>query len=362
VSGMNSRAAPNGLDAEFRIPRRHFVVEGRLHLEPGERMAIFGTSGAGKTTILEAIAGETRLESGEIWLDGLLTNGAPRHGRRSQAPAAPRERGVASVRQPTTLFPHLSVRDNVTYGIRRRAAAPSHAHAIDDLLDRVGLGGLARARPLELSGGQRQRVAIARAISRPFRALLLDEPFSAVDIPSRGALREAAIETSEALSAVSVLVTHDLAEAQAFGHTIAVVDGGSILQVDKPAIIARRPSTSRVAELLGYTEFVPAPDGQTWALHPDRYLIGRHDGVGPVFAGVVRAVRPAGTRFVCDLECRLAVQAPGWDSHSSSANRRLQVHVDAEPTVGKQLVVTAKAPPTVTGLSSRGGNGGRPGA
>jgi len=373
----------SGLDAGFRVPRRHFAIEALIHLEPGQRMAIFGTSGAGKTTILEAIAGEVKLESGEIWLDGLLTNCSRRRGRRSAVPVPPRERGIAAVRQPTTLFPHLTVFDNVTYGIRKqppsaewpagraaaertaagpsaeRPAGPTAIQLADDLLDRVGLGGFARARPQQLSGGQRQRVAIARALARPFRALLLDEPFSAVDVPSRRVLREATIDTSAAQGAVAMLVTHDLAEAQAFGHTIAVVDAGRILQTGQAAVIARRPESRRAAELLGYTTFVPSPDGGSWALHPDRFLVGRHEGAGPVFAGVVRACRPAGTRFACELECTGVEESPRRDGCESILTLRIEVRVEVAPSLGTELVVTADVPPNVTSFPGGGQEGGR---
>ena len=240
---------PTMLEADFAVARRSFDVAAQLSLAPGERLSLFGPSGAGKTTCLEAIAGTAPLRTGQVHLDGLLVNTAkakrPRRGALVEQPAELRHRGVAVIRQPTTLFPHLSVRKNVTYGLGARAH--SRGGALEELLERVGLGDLAWAMPDALSGGQRQRACLARAIARPFRALLLDEPFSAVDATSRAMLRTIAVEAIRREEAVAVLVTHDLGEAQAFGHRIGIMENGRILQLGGTEQLVRQPATLRVA-------------------------------------------------------------------------------------------------------------------
>lgn len=329
------------LQADFVVSRRAFNVVARLSLAPGQRLSLFGASGAGKTTILEAIAGIVTLESGEVRLAGRVVNAAPaswRHRRgggdgngppRQLRPVEMRRRSIAVVRQPTTLFPHLSLRKNVAYGLK-------DDRRVSDVLALVGLEDLARAMPGMLSGGQRQRVCLARAMARPFQALLLDEPFSAIDVSSRAALRDLAIDVTGQQNAVALLVTHDLTEAQAFGHQIAVIDEGRLLQVAESGQLVRNPATTRVAELCGYTTFLDHGDGRQWALHPDRFVDGREPERGIVVGGTVTSVQAFGSRFACGL-----LGGP-------AAATRIDVHVDSPPEVGKYWEVTALDPPLVS--------------
>ena len=351
------------LEADFVVARRSFDVVAALSLAQGERLSLFGPSGSGKTTCLEAVAGWVTLKEGQIRLDGRVVNAARQRWRRDPArrPVEPRHRGVAFVRQPTTLFPHLSVRANVTYRARKRQLFGDGS--LEQLLDEVGLGGLADAKPDSLSGGQRQRACLARAIARPFRALLLDEPFAAVDVASRVKLRTLAADATVRAGAVAVLVTHDLAEAQAFGHRLAILDNGRLLQVGSTDELVREPETMRVAELCGFTSFIRQDSGHHWALHPDRFVEGPWPDRGIVLAGTVRSVQPFGPRYACEM-----VPVAGAPGNGSSgigmpilADARMfpdqtvvRVHVETPPRVGDRWEVTALSPPLVKSVSCAG--------
>lgn len=326
------------LDADFTVGRRSFDVGVTIGLAAGERLSLFGPSGAGKTTFLEAIAGLVRLARGGVRLGGELVNVAPSR-RLYPAPERalePRRRGISLVRQPTTLFPHLSVRDNVTYRLGRRRR--SSEDGVGEILERVGLAGLGDVMPDRLSGGQRQRASLARALARPFRALLLDEPFSSVDGASRDALCDVALAAASAAEAVAMLVTHDLGEAQAFGQYLGIMDNGAILQVGRAEQVVRMPETSRVAELVGYTSFLEKDAEHAWALHPDRFLAGRSPDRGIVLAGRVSSVRAFGPRYACEVDLAEAALSP---------NRGVRVHVDVPPAIGGAFEVTALDPPLV---------------
>lgn len=201
------------------------------------------------------------------------------------------------------------------------------------LLDRLGLNRLADHAAASLSGGQRQRVALGRALASRFRVLLLDEPLSAVDVGARSALRELAIEVAVEKRATGVLVTHDLAEAQSFGGQLGIIDEGRLLAIGDCREVVVRPSCRRVAELVGYGGFVPAPNGGWYAVHPDRVLSGRTTNGGVVVTGTVRSVAAFGPRY----ECNLAL-GPGED---------LTVHLDEPPVIGGAHTVTALDPPVV---------------
>ncbi|AMD01376.1 ABC transporter ATP-binding protein [Halomonas chromatireducens] len=212
--------------------------------EPGELLALVGPSGSGKTTLLRAIAGlyrpaEGRIDcGGETWLDT-----SPGIVRRPQA------RRVGVVFQDYALFPHLNARDNVKVALGHLEPGRRSACA-DEWLGRMRLEGLAGRYPSQLSGGQRQRVALARALAREPRALLLDEPFSAVDQVTRRRLQRELALLREQIHIPILLVTHDLDEAVALADRICVLHGGRTLQTDVPERLFRHPASAEVARLL----------------------------------------------------------------------------------------------------------------
>ncbi len=214
----------------------------------GGLLAVVGPSGCGKTTLLRALAGTERPEAGTIAVGGEPVEGPGRH-----LPAEARQ--VTLVPQEGALFPHLDVAGNVGFGLRgldRR----TRRQRVAELLDLVGLPGSERRRPHQLSGGQQQRVALARALAPRPRAVLLDEPFSALDATLRVSMREEVVALLREASTTAVLVTHDRDEALSLADRVAVMHEGRVLQVGEPSEVYRRPSSLWVARLLGETVVV----------------------------------------------------------------------------------------------------------
>ena len=225
-----------------------------LDVAPGEFLALLGGSGSGKSTLLRLIAGFEAPDAGRILLRG-----------QDIAGLSPQARDVGMVFQSYALFPHLSVFDNVAYGLRREGVArPEMARRVAEGLAMVGLEGLERRLPHQLSGGQRQRVALVRSLVKRPSLLLLDEPLGALD----AALRERTGFELRALQrrtgAGFVMVTHDQAEALSLADRVAVLEGGRLVQCDTPRTLYDSPATRFVAEFLGGANLLEGrarPDG-----------------------------------------------------------------------------------------------------
>ncbi|MBI5493686.1 MAG: ABC transporter ATP-binding protein [Deltaproteobacteria bacterium] len=220
-------------------------MEGRFGLDldaPGV-LVLFGPSGCGKTTVLRALAGLDRIDEGTLRA-GTDTWAAPgRH-------VPPRQRRVGMVFQEPALFPHLTVEQNVRFGLYQLTDAEAHARAVDALA-RTGIAELVDRRPHEISAGQRQRAALARAIAPRPRLLLLDEPLSALDTPSRESLRRALRAVLVTLGIPSILVTHDRTEALGLGDRVVVMSGGRVLQDGPIQDVFSRPCSEEAARVLG---------------------------------------------------------------------------------------------------------------
>jgi molybdate transport system ATP-binding protein len=320
------------LTADVEVDRRDFTVRAALNVADGERVALFGPSGAGKTTVLEAIAGLVAPRQGLVELNGrvLTATAGPR-----PAAVPPWQRRVGLLRQDPGLFPHLSVRDNLTYARSRSAGTGPAAGELGALARQLGIEGLLTAMPARLSGGQRHRVALGRLLLARCDALLLDEPFASLDAALRRSLTALVKDLARQRMVPTLLVTHQLSDAQAFADRLAVMDQGSILQAGAPDEVVLRPASRRIAELVGYLGFVPAGpgdagggaeagdgaaagDGTVAGVHPDRVAAGAHAARGLVVTATVIAARPSGAGWEADLRagnatfiCRLPDRPAG---------------------------------------------------
>jgi molybdate transport system ATP-binding protein len=233
-----SQTTPNPLQLSLEC------ISGELH-------ALVGPSGSGKTSALRTIAGLNNAQTGsiechgELWFEANEINGI-------STSLSPAERSCGFLFQQYALFPHLSALENVCIALYNSVAGLTERQAqAGQWLDRMGIGELANRMPNQLSGGQQQRVALARALARSPKALLLDEPFSAVDAPTRQSLYKTLAELRKDLNIPILLVTHDLREADLLADRITVIDQGVGLQTAAPQVLFQRPRNSRVAELVG---------------------------------------------------------------------------------------------------------------
>ena len=222
-----------------------------VHLEvpSGSVTAVLGPSGCGKTTLLRAVAGFVRPDRGEIRVGTTVVSGPGRH-------LAPERRGIALVPQEGALFPHLTVGENVAFGLPRgqRRRSPR----VSEVLDLVGLSGFEDRRPAELSGGQQQRVALARALAPDPALVLLDEPFSALDAGLRESVRAQVRDALERSATTALVVTHDQDEALSVADSVAILDEGRILMHASPQDVYRAPTGLGVARFVGQCVELPA--------------------------------------------------------------------------------------------------------
>jgi len=254
-----SQAAP-GLDAHLEVSRGSgFGLELRLATPPGRTIALLGPNGAGKSTAVSALAGLLPLEGGRIALGG----------RTLDDPAAgvfvpPEQRRIGVVFQDYVLFPHLTVAQNVGFGLRSRGEPRTAATAkVRDWLCRFGLEELCERKPGDLSGGQAQRVALARALVTEPELLLLDEPLAALDVTTRVRLRHSLADHLAQFSGPRLLITHDPTEAFLLADEIHVIENGAIVQVGSADDIRLRPRTPYIADLAGSNLLVGSAAGGT---------------------------------------------------------------------------------------------------
>jgi iron(III) transport system ATP-binding protein len=219
-----------------------------IDVAPGEIVALLGPSGCGKTTLLRSIAGLERLDAGSIAIGGVAVTAPTVHVR-------PEQRRIGMVFQDWALFPHLTVAQNVGYGLSREER---RGDRIAQSLDLVGLGGLGDRSPATLSGGQQQRVALARALAPQPTALLLDEPFSNLDTSLRVQVRGEVHRLLAELGVTTVFVTHDQEEAFVLGDRVAVMHEGRIEQLERPAEIYANPASRWVASFVGEANLIRA--------------------------------------------------------------------------------------------------------
>ena len=282
-----------------------------LDVRRGEFFTLLGPSGSGKTTTLRMIAGFERPDEGSVELAGEEVSGRP-----------PFERDVNTVFQDYALFPHLSVADNIAYGMRvKKVPKPERRTRTDEALEMVRLPGLGGRKPAQLSGGQRQRVALARAIVNRPRVLLLDEPLGALDLKLRQEMQVELKRIQQEVGITFVYVTHDQEEALTMSDRLAVFNDGRIEQIGAPADVYEHPASEFIAGFVGVSNVLER-GGRRFTIRPEKVRIvdGDHDGLHTE-PGVVRDVAYAGmiTRYLVDLEAGGALQVVKQNLEESSA-------------------------------------------
>jgi iron(III) transport system ATP-binding protein len=238
------------VDIDLAFGEHKIVRKLSMRLEKGRIGCLLGPSGCGKTTVLRCIAGFERVKSGEIRLDGALVSSVTQH-------IAPEQRRIGMVFQDYALFPHLTVGENIGFGLRRMDAAV-RIKRVNELLEIVGLARQGHKYPHEMSGGQQQRVALARALAPGPNLLLLDEPFSNLDVELRDRLSHEVRDILKATGTTAVLVTHDQNEAFAVADEIGIMNEGRIQQWDVPYNLYHCPTNRFVADFIGQGVLLPA--------------------------------------------------------------------------------------------------------
>jgi len=348
----------NGVAVDFTDVTRVYgavrALDGfTLHIEPGEMVALLGPSGCGKTTALRILAGLDEQTSGTVAVDGHDVTDVP-----------PNKRDMGMVFQAYSLFPHLTVLDNVAFGLKLRGKARrERTDLAADMLDLVGLSEHKQKYASQLSGGQQQRVALARALAIQPRVLLLDEPLSALDAKVRVQLRDEIRRVQLEVGTTTLFVTHDQEEALAVADRVGVVNEGRLEQVAAPADVYAHPATPFVAEFVGLNNKVSAQvvDGRAHLLGMSmpaaRGSIGSGSGVALVRPeSVTVTADPAGAASVTSVaflgpislvHCALAdgspIVAQVGSAHTTGLAPGVQVTVGVEPA--ELLVVPAAAKP-----------------
>jgi putative spermidine/putrescine transport system ATP-binding protein len=304
------------------------LAETDLTVRPGEFFTLLGPSGSGKTTLLRLIAGFERPDGGRIELAGQDVTQVP-----------PFARDVNTVFQDYALFPHMTIAENIEYGLKvHRVGKQARKDRVARALDMVQLGGLGGRKPAQLSGGQRQRVALARAIVNEPQVLLLDEPLGALDLKLRQHMQRELLRIQREVGITFIYVTHDQEEALTMSDRVAVLNLGRIEQVGVPAEVYEQPKTAFVADFIGVSNLIER-DGRQFTVRPEKITILAEGAAEPsgahVEPGTVSDVIYAGvlTRYVVELDAggELTVtrlntdSSPGGPAGTWSGGARVRV-------------------------------------
>ncbi|MBR1275564.1 ABC transporter ATP-binding protein [Bradyrhizobium sp. AUGA SZCCT0283] len=301
-----------------------------LDIGAGEFFALLGPSGCGKTTLLRMLAGFETPDEGRILLGG-----------RDIAPVLPHERPVNMMFQNYALFPHLSVRDNIAFGLKRagmpRATIDSR---VAEMIALVKLGGMEKRKPDQLSGGQKQRVALARSLARRPKVLLLDEPLAALDKKLRESTQLELMELQRRLGMTFIIVTHDQEEAMTVANRIGVMDAGRLEQVATPRDLYEAPATRWVAEFVGDVNLF---DGEVTSHEHHRLTVATRDGGAIVVAEPRQPVtKTVVTVAIRPEKVKLSRRGPASDAANSQAINRLEGVVTDVGYLGGSTVYKVK--------------------
>jgi multiple sugar transport system ATP-binding protein len=302
------------------------VREVSLAVADGEFMVLLGPSGCGKTSVLRMIAGLEPITAGTVSIDGRVMN---------QVPA--KDRDIAMVFQSYALYPHMSVRNNLAFGLRRRNFSSTEVtRRVDEVAGRLGLLPLLARKPHALSGGQRQRVALGRAIIRQPKVFLFDEPLSNLDAALRVGTRAEISRQQREIGTTTIYVTHDQAEAMTIGHRICIMNAGEVVQIGAPMEVYRNPANAFVARFLGNPpmNLLPArlePAGDRAKAH---------------FAGMVFDLPhwPIGElQAQLNREVTLGIRPEDLYEQATAPLPRLRVHVRAIEPLGAETILLLAA-------------------
>jgi len=320
------------LEADIQLRLSRLNLEMAFTVASGEVLALLGPNGSGKSTTLRALMGLLPLTRGRIVLDGTVLEDPA---QRVKLP--PEERPIGLMFQDYLLFPHLSAVENVAFGLRAKGTAKKAAR--DQALQamaRLGLDGLAEAKPGSMSGGQQQRVAMARALVTDPKLLLLDEPLAALDVSIKTDVRRLLREVLRRSSAANVLVTHDLLDAVALGDRMVVIENGAIVQTGTPAEVTARPRSRYVADLVGVNLLRGTAHGAVLEVDGGGQLTCAESATGPILALIAPAAVPV-SRERPDGDGQNTW--PGQISAVDLMGDRVRVRIDGTPAI------TAEVPP-----------------
>ncbi len=307
-----------------------------LEIGDGEFLVLVGPSGCGKSTLLRLIAGLEEATDGEIWI-----------GDQEVTDLAPRSRDIAMVFQSYALYPHMTVRQNLGYGLKaRRTPKAEIAGRVRDVAELLGLADLLDRRPAQLSGGQRQRVAMGRAIARDPRAFLLDEPLSNLDAKLRVGMRASLAQLHRRLGVTTVYVTHDQTEAMTLGRRVAVMRDGRILQCDSPQHLYARPADLFIAGFIGS----PAMNLVEATVDGDAIRFGQYRlpvPVRPPADSVVLGIRPESFEDAAFASGRPTVSVEVEVLEELGSDAHVFFHVEAPPVTAEGLEADADAEGTL---------------
>jgi molybdate transport system ATP-binding protein len=340
------------LSARVVVRRGALELDLAVEVADGEVLAVLGPNGAGKSTFLRVLAGLLPPDDGRVEVGGIVWDDVAAG---THVPADRRSQGV--VFQDALLFPHLTIGENVAFGLRTRGVPKAERHATAEAwLDRVGLEGWAVRRPAQLSGGQAQRAALARALVTDPALLLLDEPLSALDARTRLTVRAELCRHLGGFGGSTVLVTHDPVDAMALADRVVVVEDGRVVQAGTPADVSRHPRTDYVARLVGLSLLPGTAEGRSVRLDGGGVVAVAEDASGPVFAAVrpesvaLWLTRPEGsprnvwpatltgaTPHGATVRCELAGEVPLIADVTETA------YADLGLTVGTQVWASVKA-------------------
>jgi len=320
------------LDADIQLRLSRLNLDIAFTVEAGEVVALLGPNGSGKSTTLRALVGLLPLAGGRIVLDGTVLDDPAQHVK-----IPPEKRPIGLMFQDYLLFPHLSALENVAFGLRAKGTSKKAAREkASQTLARLGLEGLAEAKPGSMSGGQQQRVAMARALVTDPRLLLLDEPLAALDVSTKTDVRRLLREVLRQSNAANVLVTHDLLDAVALGDRMIVIQDGEVVQTGTPAEVTARPRSSYVADLVGVNLLRGTAHGTILDIDGGGKLTCAEPATGPVLAVIAPAAvsvsrqRPEGSG---------ENTWPGQISAVDLMGDRVRVRTEGTPAI------TAEVPP-----------------